>query len=195
MEQIPNNPFGNDKTWTDVTSHVGRILNKKFRSIDAELMQDVLSEVTLDLLGYWHDLPSARRIDGTFSFKFAIQRGVWVGVRQMLAHYRLNETEHRIGLPVGEVTEGNAAYPMMVVVDEDPTPEEVIIALDEETRARALLADLSPVELEEFFVALSGQTSREFAEEQGISQSTASRRQRKATARARFYAPGYGIAN
>lgn len=207
MEELPltNNPFGTDQTWTDVTSHVARILRKKFRAIPPDLLQDVLSDVTLDLLSYWHDLPSSRRSDGHFSFKFALQRGCWVGMRQVLAAYRLNERESvlHFGMTGGDedYITGDEEWD---IADTAMGPEELALASEEQKIARQLLGELEPQELEDYFLLLSDKTQRQHAADLGISQPAVHYRQKAkwgknpieaATVDLRNRASRYGLAN
>lgn len=193
MAQIPQCPFGDEHTWLDVQSHVSRKLRAKFGDLDPEMLHDVLGDVLVDLLGYWTNLPSSKQTDGSFCFDFAITRGSWMGKRKVVEHYRLNEKEHRVYFGLTLDDDDNAEYPDDMMTDPDPTPEEVILALDETERARKMLANLADEDLERYFDLLSGETIRDSARRNGISKSNQGRRVVEARAHLRDSAARYGL--
>lgn len=218
---IPDRPFGDDRTWADVISHVSRIIREKFPIFDHDMLQDVLGDVLVDLLGYWSTLPSSRQEDGTFSFRYAIQRGCWMGKRKMWEAQRYNARHRRTAFD--EQDGGNGYYGddwgqsadeeeseagaeeyvryISLIAhlhfkegDEDPTPETVVTELDETDRARQLLASLSPEELESYFdTILTDETMRDTATRKGTSVSTQHRHVEAARHRLRDRATKFGL--
>lgn len=202
MDSAPTEdaPFGNGYTWLDVQSQVERKLRtEKFAGLvlEDQLMEDILQDVLVDLLGYWVTTPGAVRYDGCLSFTAAVDRGANVGARELIRHFKRNEDEMPFDASprtVGEYDIDNDVF-IHDVAGSDPTPDAVLEELDFTSRAHRLLAELPADELEDYFDnLLSGESVRETAERVGVSHMTVQRKRVEQKRTIQEHARRYGLA-
>lgn len=180
---------------------MSRIVREKFPISDYDALEDVLGDVLLDLLGYWSGLDSSRQENGYFSFRFAIQRGCWMGKRKMWEAQRYNAKHTRISFSDdadwdedenGEPSRFTDVY--RDLIDEDPTPESVVEELDDAQRAHAVLAGFTPSELEDYFdTILTDESQSAVADRLGVSQSAISQRRSVRARRLKDSAVKFGL--
>lgn len=219
----PPKPFDGDRDWVDVRSSIAKQIRRKYRPLNIEdVLEDVLSDVLCDLLGYWSSLSSSQKGE-QLSFAFAVNRGVWMGTKKVANVFKHNAQEelfdptqpqfltsegriiqdefgtYGIGAH-GEASEGWEGYTThipgsyMHITDPDPLPDEQVIEMDEEERARAVLESLSSEELHDYFDnLLSGETERETAKRLDVSPATVHRRRAAQRTNLQEHARRYGL--
>lgn len=198
---IPEMPFvardGRRHGWLDVQTHIQRILRAKFPRVEREIRADASQEALLDLMGYWQFLPSSHKETG-LDFHYALLRGSHFAATKVFAMVGQRRMEvpmafdgHDAYHEEDDVIEMDVAHRR---VDDDPTADEVIEEIDLTERARRMLAEMSPTELEDAFNnLLSGETEREQAEREGVNRNAIHERRGVRRRRIREGARKYGL--
>lgn len=182
--------------WLDVQTHVQRILRTKFPRVEREILADATQEALLDLLGYWQFLPSASQEAG-LSFHYALLRGSHTAATKVFAMVGQRRAEVPTafggGLSEDDDEESWDAFEFLLV-DPDPTPDEVLEECDLTERARRMLAEMPADELEDAFNnLLRNETEREQAAREGVSQQSIHERRGVRRRRVREGARKYGL--
>lgn len=184
---------GTRHDWLTVQSHITRILRRRFRSVDDEILADATQEALLDLMGYWQFLDSSSQAEG-LRLSYALMRGCRFGASKVFAMVNQRRSEQPFPFRDGESDEDPFDAFEYALVDPDPTPEEVLEESDLTERARRMLDGLDRAELADWFNnLLTPETEREQAEREGVARNAIHERRSLRRTRAREGARKYGL--
>lgn len=186
------NLFG-EKTWLDVRERVNRFLMKRYPTLSSDERADVLSEVMVDLIGYWQGLSSSTTDDVQRNFAYACQRGRWSAVAEVNKLFRHNHVE--VLAPAcadDEISDDDKHF--VHAQSRSIAPDEIVVDDDLSERARYALAQLPEEELRDWFDhLLTGESQRDCARKLGISRNAFICRQRVRRSRMMSYAEACGL--
>jgi RNA polymerase sigma factor (sigma-70 family) len=179
-------PFG-ERDWNDVRMSIKRHIQRKWRNMPPEDVEDAVSDAITDLFDYWLHLPSS--VDDSNpakNFAYAVRRGTWVAGGSLVWRF------HEYAGVVSEVflnqlieadvdgtsLEKFAHYHQLE--DPAPQPDDVCVEAENMARLQRAVNALSEDELNKWFRSfMGGETAREAADHEGVThQSITERRQR-----------------
>lgn len=184
---------GTRRDWLAVQTHITRILRRRFPGVDNEILADATQEALLDLMGYWQFLDSSSQANGLL-LSYALMRGCRFGASKVFAMVNQRRMESPLPFKNGEADEDPFDAFEYMLVDHDPTPDEVLEDADLLERARRMLAEMPAAELSDWFNnLLTPETEREQAEREGVNHNAIHARRVLRRTRAREGARKYGL--